>query len=227
MAGGQNPQNVNQAAASGLQAAGQTTAAGMNYMPQQLANTNMQPYQNPYQQNVIDNSIRDIGTAQQIAMNNLGAQATRAGAFGGSRHGVAEAQTNAGFIKQIADTTADLNMRGFDNAQNAARFDINNQMQGANMNLGAANQLGQLSNLGFGMGQTINNNMLRQGTMQQALQQQLLDAARGQYAGFTGSPTQSLQAPLAALGAIPSQSTTTQTQKPGLFDYLSLGFGLF
>ena len=40
------------------------------------------------------------------------------------------------------------------------------------------------------------------------------------------SPTTSLQAPLAALGAANmGQQTQTQTQKPGLFNYMSLLLG--
>jgi hypothetical protein len=60
--------------------------------------------------------------------------------------------------------------------------------------------------------------------MQQALNQALIDAAKGQYGGFTGAPAASLQLPLAALGAgNMGQNTTTQTQKRGLFDYLTAG----
>ena len=62
--------------------------------------------------------------------------------------------------------------------------------------------------------------------MQQGLQQQLIDAARGQYAGAIGAPQQSLGLPLAALGAAPVPQTTTQTQSPGLFNYLQLGASL-
>ena len=58
--------------------------------------------------------------------------------------------------------------------------------------------------------------------MQQAQQQQLIDAARGQYQGAVGAPHTSLSLPLAALGAAPNQSTTTQSKNPGLFDYLAL-----
>jgi hypothetical protein len=60
--------------------------------------------------------------------------------------------------------------------------------------------------------------------MQQALQQTLIDAARQQYAGYTGAPQASLAAPLAALGVVPNQSTTTQSVQRGLFDYLTLPF---
>jgi hypothetical protein len=62
--------------------------------------------------------------------------------------------------------------------------------------------------------------------LQQGIQQALIDAARGQYAGYTGAPTQALQAPLAALGVTPSQSTTTSSTQPGLLSYLQFGAGL-
>jgi len=62
--------------------------------------------------------------------------------------------------------------------------------------------------------------------MQQGLQQKLIDAARGQYANAVNAPMQSLGAPLAALGAQPNQSTTTESMNPGLFQYLQLGAGL-
>ena len=64
---------------------------------------------------------------------------------------------------------------------------------------------------------------MQQGLMQQGLQQALIDAARGQYAGYTGSPGASLNAPLAALGVAQpgAGGTTTGTSNPGLLDYLS------
>ena len=55
------------------------------------------------------------------------------------------------------------------------------------------------------------------------MQQALIDAAKAQYAGYTGSPMQALSAPLAALGSTPNQSSTTNSMNPGLFNYLQLG----
>ena len=92
--------------------------------------------------------------------------------------------------------------------------------------LGAASQLGGLGQQAFQTGQTIQQNQLQQGLLQQGMQQALIDAAKGQYAGYTASPMQSLSAPLAALGATPTPQTTTQSQKPGLFNYLQLGASL-
>jgi len=120
--------------------------------------------------------------------------------------------------------------------QAAGQFDVGtdlqaqlaNQSAGLQANqqrIGAANQLGQLSNLGFNMGQTVNNNLAMQGAQQQAMQQALMDAAQQQYYGYTNQPAASLGYVNSALGVTPSGSTSTQTtsKKPGLFDYLTLG----
>ena len=98
-------------------------------------------------------------------------------------------------------------------------------MQGQDMRLAAANQLANISNLGFGMGQTVNNNMMQQGMMQQALQQALFDAAQQNYGEFTGHPAGGLQYLNQALGITPGANTVgtqTLTKQPGLFDYLTL-----
>lgn len=105
-------------------------------------------------------------------------------------------------------------------AANQANF--GGQFQTAGVRAGAAGQLGQLGQQAFQTGRTISQDQMTQGLMQQGLQQSLIDAARGQYTGFTGAPQASLGLPLAALGAQPDQSTTTQSKNPGLFDYLSL-----
>jgi hypothetical protein len=47
---------------------------------------------NPYQQSVIDNALQQINRQAGIDQTNLQSQATRAGAFGGSREGVQRAE---------------------------------------------------------------------------------------------------------------------------------------
>ena len=118
--------------------------------------------------------------------------------------------------------------------QQGAQGDIQNRLQAALANqsaglqgnqqrLGAANQLGQLSNLGFGMGQTLTGNLAQQGAQQQAMQQALIDAGRQNFAGYTGQPQQSIGYVTQALGATPVPQTQTTSKQPGLFDYLTLG----
>jgi len=96
-------------------------------------------------------------------------------------------------------------------------------LQGAQLRMNASQQMGGLGQQAFNTSQAIQQQQMQQGLMQQGLQQQLIDAARGQYAGAIGAPQQSLGLPLAALGAAPAPQSTTNTMKPGLFNYLQLG----
>ena len=93
------------------------------------------------------------------------------------------------------------------------------KLAGSQQRLGAASQLGSLANLGFGMGQTVQQQMGQQGAMQQALQQQIMDSARQQFEGFRNYPAQALGYYAQALGATPtpqSQQTTKQLGPYGL-----------
>jgi len=97
-------------------------------------------------------------------------------------------------------------------------------LQGANQRLGAANQLGQVSNLGFNMGNTVNSNLGSQGAMQQALQQALMTSANQKFGDYTAHGANGLGYLNNALGASNlGAGTTTTTQNKGLFDYLTLG----
>jgi hypothetical protein len=228
MAGGglQQGSNVFSQAAQGLGTAGAAARNLTGFKPQTLAQTDLTPYQNPFTQQVVDRSLGSIDRMRQMGINQVGANATGAGAFGGSRHGVAEAETNRAAMEQAANTSANLFSQGFGQAQNAAKFDIGNQFNAANTQLQAANQLGSLSNLGFGMGRQVQQDQLAQGGQQQALMQQLLNNAKSQYSGYTNAPGKSLQYPLASIGGVPQPQTQTTSSKPGLLGLLSMGLGL-
>ena len=253
--------NVNQAAAGALQQAMGATQQGLGftpmgirptaYRPSQIAGTSLAPYTNPYESQVVQQTMRDIGTAQEQALNLQGAQAQRAGAFGGSRQGIAEAETRLGYGQQALDAASRLRQQGYQTALGLAGQDVGAQTaasqfaaqqqasaQAQNLaaqqsamgtRLGAASQLAGLGQQAFGTGQAIQQQQMQQGLMQQGLQQALIDAARQQYAGYTGAPLQALTAPLAALGATPNQSTTTQQNQAGLLSYIQAlsGMGAF
>lgn len=104
----------------------------------QLSSTDISQYQNPYTQQVIDASMQDIERQRQMQQNVGGAQASAAGAFGGSRHGVAEALTNEAFARQGAQTAAGLRQAGFDVARQMAGQDIAGRMQAGLANQSAA-----------------------------------------------------------------------------------------
>ena len=227
----QQPQgfNVNQAAAQGIQQAQQGASNEMGYRPMAIgapSQANLQQYTNPYESQVVQQSLGDLERSRLMTQNAGDAQAGAANAFGGSRHGIAAAETNRGFADQAARTASGLRMGGYQNAQDMARqASMANQQagfQGSQQRLNAGSQLGNLSNLGFGMGQTIQGNMDRQGLQQQAMNQQLINDAKGQYAGYTGAPANSLQYLLQAVGGAPNVGSTEKGYSPGLFDYLTL-----
>lgn len=217
--------NVYQQSAGNLGAASTAAQGASQYQPMTAAD-NMGRYQNPYQQQVIDNTLQDMNRARQMTLNDVGASATQAGAFGGSRHGLVEAETNRNFFDRVGNMSAQMNQQGFNTALGAGQFDAQQDLAGVGTRLNAAGTLGNLSNLGFGMGQQIQSDQMRQGQQQQMMMQQLIDAGRQQYQGFTNAPQQSLNAPLAAIGGVPTPQSTTTTNNPGLLNYLSLGLGL-
>ena len=229
------PQNIYQQANTGITKAGQAAMTGTQFSPMAITAptaATMSQYSNPYETGVVNQNLADIERSRLLAQNNMGAQATAANAFGGSRHGIAEAETNRGFADRAAAMSGQLRQQGYSNSQQMARqAQMQNQqaqLQGQQQRMGAASQLGTLSNLGFGMGQQINSQMQNQGLQQQAVQQAVIDAAKARYAGYTAQPNQALNMPLQALGAAPYNTSTNQTKgySPGLFDYLTLAAGL-
>ena len=203
----QQPTNVNQAAAQGL-------GNAMDFTNQAMGGSlNVGAFNNPYQQQVIDNTAQDIERQRQMAINNLGAQAQGAGAYGGSRQGVAEGVTNAEFGRMAANQLGNMRMQGYNTS-------MANAMADRSARLGAASQLGGMANQAFNTGRVLNQDMAQQGLLQQSLQQALIDAARNDFANYAQSPMNSLNVPLAALGASPKPYGTTNTQNPGLLGTL-------
>lgn len=78
------------------------------------------PYLNPYTDAVVDASLRDVDLQRQRAIAQGQGAATQAGAFGGSRHGVADSLTNEAALREGGLLASGLRERGYTNAQNAA-----------------------------------------------------------------------------------------------------------
>jgi len=80
-----------------------------------------QQFMNPYQQQVIDESIRQINRQGDISRQNLQAQATRAGAFGGSREGVQRAELERALAEQKNAAIVGGLSQGYQNAAQQAQ----------------------------------------------------------------------------------------------------------
>ena len=83
-----------------------------------------QPYMSPYQQEVMDTTLSEFDRQQTINQQGLRDQAIQAGAYGGGREGIMQAQyMNQGAMDR-ASLQAQLLNQGFQQAQQAAGTDL-------------------------------------------------------------------------------------------------------
>ena len=97
-------------------------------------NQNIQQYMNPYTQAVTNQSLQDLERSRQLQQQQTAAQATAAKAFGGSRQGVAEAETNRAFDENAARLVAQQNAAAYQAAQQASEADLARTMQSQQLN---------------------------------------------------------------------------------------------
>lgn len=210
--GGQTGGNAYSQAANALTTAGNAAQGAINtYGNVPTIAAGMGTYQNPFTQQVIDRSMADIGrtTAMQQEVNK--ANAARAGAFGGSRQGLVEAETNAAAQRAMGDLSANLRSQGFNTAAQLAQNDISNRFAGAGGMLSGAGTLQNLGTTGFNMANTLQQQQAAQGLLQQQMQQQLLSDAMGQFYGFANSPTNYLSLLNSSLSGSPLNNATSTT----------------
>lgn len=156
----------------GIKAAGQTGVGagtvqqGINQITGAAAPIGAQQisqYLNPFQSFVTD----EIARQGQMMQNQLGAQAVGAGAFGGGREGVQQAELQGRTLSNIGRSLA----TGFQTALGAAQ----RQQQ---VGLAAGQQLGQMGLGQQQMAQADINQLFSAGGVQRQLAQQALDAQR-------------------------------------------------
>jgi hypothetical protein len=218
---------------SGTDLAAQMAAYGGVYQPaMQTANLanlgmtgtgNIGTYMNPYTSQVRANALADLETARRSAIQQTGERATQARAFGGSRQGVAEALTNAGFARQAGTLGTTLNEQAFNQAVQMQSADLARQqaaqaanqqagLQGAQLRLAGAGQLGSLAAqqqaLRLGGAQAV----MGAGGARQAADQQQMDAIRNIGLQRLGIVQSSLGAQPANLGGTVS---TPMYSNPG------------
>ena len=168
--------------------------------------------------------------ANQAARNQagqFGAQAFNTAnlANQASRNQANQFSASAGNTARLANQAANNRANEFNIGQNQAAQMANQAagLAGSQQRLSSSNQLGNLANLGFGMGQTLSGNLAQDGAMKQGINQLLIDAVKNQFNQRSQAPYQSIGLLSQALGASPVPQTTTTSKQPGLFDYLTLG----
>ena len=202
-----------------ISAAGQLTGTGAGTGAGSVAS-----YMSPYQQQVIDATLGEYDIQAQKGLGTIGTAAVGAGAYGGGRHGIAEAEYQSQSDRQRALLQAQMLQQGYGVGQQARQQDLMNQLTlgGAQAGLAqgqlgmgtyqqglaqlapqlAGGDIGTLSQIG-GIQQQQSQNVLN--AQQQAAQMAAMEPY--QRMGVYGQG-------LGALAPIQGQMTTQQTADP-------------
>ena len=78
--------------------------------------TSTQRFMNPFEQQVVDQTLADIARQGDIQRQQQRAQAVSSGAFGGSRSGIVESELDKNVLEQQAKAAAQLRRAGFESA---------------------------------------------------------------------------------------------------------------
>jgi hypothetical protein len=103
---------------------GSLAGAAQGYDPQSAS-----AFMNPYTENVMRLANEEINRQGDISRQNLQAQATKAGAFGGSREGVQRAELERGLAQTKNQAMANLLQQGYSQASGQAQQAFEQQQQ--------------------------------------------------------------------------------------------------
>ena len=201
-----------------------------------------QPYMDMYQRSV-DPAIAEIRKQTQQNLMGDSAAAARAGAFGGSRQGLREAETVTEGSRLAGDARVQAGARGMEFAsgrfdqERAARFEAEQARRGGYETqeagrLRATETLQGFAPLAQGLNEQAASGMISSGQAQRQLDQQALDMAYGDYVEQRNYPQQQLNFALGALQGVPYETRTigleqgTQySQSPSIYGQTLGGLG--
>jgi hypothetical protein len=208
-------------------AANQALGAGAGFSPYQTGQFGAQAadYMNPYMQNVVGIQQREAQRQADIAGTQRAGEAVRAGAFGGGRQAVMDAEA----ARNLAMQKGDIQSRGLNTAYEQAQqmfnqeqqrgeqsrqFGANLGLQGVQSALQGASTLGSLGNQQFGQQMDITQQQATMGGAQQQQMQRMLDQQYQDYMTQQRHPYEQLDWMTAQLRGVPmgSQSQVYNSQ---------------
>jgi len=169
-------------------------------------------FMNPYTQQVIDPVLRDIEQSRAMQQQANASRALSAGAFGGDRQALVDAETNRLAMQQAGDVSGRLRQQGFRDAQQASLSSAGVRGRGADLLAG----LGQQQR-----GMTYDDARMLQGVGQQqrGFGQSLLDDVYGRFAERRDYPIRMLQVLQGAAGLLPDPRMSSSRDRS--YNFLS------
>lgn len=174
------------------------------------AGTTAADYMSPYIEQAINPQIAEATRQAQIAQTEQAGRLSRAGAFGGSRQAVMDAELQRGLAQNIAD----IRGRGYQQAFTQAQQQFNTEQARQQAAQELVNRYG-LEALGAQAGL---------GAQERGIQQQAIDAARAQFEEERDFPYKQVQYQQSLLQGLPIAAQSYSYQEPSALSQL-LGAG--
>jgi hypothetical protein len=184
------------------------TQAGQMFQPGAA-----QAFMDPYQQNVTQEALKEIRRQGDIARQAQSAQAVKAGAFGGAREGVVQAETERGIQDIMSRRIFEDLSRNYQQALAASQAAGAGQLQQAGMVGGLGKQYGALGTTAQTQQLQDIQSLLGVGGMQQQLGQAQLEAQRQNLMAQQQEPYRRYSYGLEALAGLPFGGTTIQQKE--------------
>lgn len=204
------PQNLQTAG----QQAQQTYGASQQYMPQIGT---IQSYMNPYLEAVLEPQRREATRQADIARNQMQGRMAQAGAYGGSRQAVMEAEANRNLQTLLGDITGKGYAGAFDAAQRQRQADIQAGLQGLGQQTASTQTLAQIGGQQQAAGLQNLAQQLAAGTQQRGITQDELTSAYNQFLREEAYPQQRLEFQRQMLAGLPIAAASFYQPAPSAF----------
>ena len=208
------------AGAGGMGAANiaqQAAGIGQGYYGMATNPFAQQSFMSPYMQNVVDSQKQEAIRDYEKMLPGMQAQATRQGAFGGSRSAIEAAEARRNLQNQLGGIQATGSQKAFEAGQQAQQFGANLGLQGLQTGLQGTGQLTSAGKALADIGgqelqarQGIIGLQSQAGAQQQQLEQQKINQAIQNYALQQQNPQMQLSLMSALTRGLPLQQATTQ-----------------
>lgn len=203
-----------------------------HYSYDPFSRESLERYTNPYNELVTQRAADDFRRQRAIDQKGIHQDAASAGAWGGSRHAIAESLHDERTSDTLGDIFAEGRQRSFDDAARRwesdrealfrqAGFDTDNAARAAAAYGGLADQRQRL-----GMGDA--DALLRAGGLERAIEQAKLDAEGARHREMAQAAMDAANLRTSVLGGVPYERTTTGTryiEQPNMWGQI-LGGGL-
>ena len=188
----------------------ESMGAGQRYEQQATNPYATQAYMSPYMEGALQPQMREAQRQSDIQKQSNLAEASKQGAFGGSRSALVEAERQRNLAQQQQDIYGKGMQNAFEQARQSQQFGAELGLKGYGQGLQAAGQMGALGQQQYGQETGLLGQQYDVGSKQQAYEQARLNQKIQDYATAQQYPFIQLGTVSNMLRGLPMQASTTQ-----------------